>query len=83
MSASDTREGTVMPLFGRPTVAAMKAKHDIQGLIKTLDDRDSYVRFTAAEALIELRKSGQWTQVDEQSLQANHEKLMRAIPESK
>jgi HEAT repeat protein len=73
-----------MPLFGRPTVAAMKAAHDVKGLIKALDDRDAYVRFTAAEALIELRKSGQWTQVDQQSLQANREKLIRAAnPESK
>jgi HEAT repeat protein len=68
-----------MPLFGSPNVAAMKAARDVKGLIKTLDDRDAYIRFKAAEALIELRGSGQWTESDERSIQANADKLKRAV----
>ena len=47
-----------MPLFGPPDVEKLKARRDVQGLIKALDyQKDAGIRKQAAEALGELRDS--------------------------
>jgi HEAT repeat protein len=43
-----------MPLFGRTDVEKLKAKRDVNGLVKALRQNDLYVRLRAAEALGEL-----------------------------
>jgi len=43
-----------MPLFGGTDVEKLKAKRDVNGLIKALKQNDLYVRLRAAEALGEL-----------------------------
>ena len=47
--------GILMFLFGRPNVEKMKEKRDIKGLVKVLTS-DSYRRWDAAEALVEIGK---------------------------
>ena len=43
-------------LLGPPNIEKLKAKHDMQGLIKTLDyQKDAVVRKSAAEALGQVR----------------------------
>jgi HEAT repeat protein len=45
----------MMPLFGHPDVAELKAKRDIKGLVRAVGDRDETVRQDASEAIVELR----------------------------
>ncbi|MCC7162462.1 MAG: HEAT repeat domain-containing protein [Anaerolineae bacterium] len=44
-----------MPLFGPPNIEKLKAKHDVNGLIKALgDQKNSDLRAKAAKALGEI-----------------------------
>jgi hypothetical protein len=59
-------------------IEGMKARRDVKGLIKALDDRDAYTRFKAVQALLSLWDSGQLSEADQQAFRANADKVRRA-----
>ena len=74
-----TKGEMTMGLFGSPNIDKLKAKHDIMGLIKALDDSDEYTRFKAVQALMDLKSSGQLSESEELALGLYKEKILEVI----